>query len=432
MPQECVQIASRHSWAAPESLALRPTQPDDFPIRPSPTNHLAGLTPPQAPSQASLSHSSEQQAPQAATFAGSINKLSTAFGSTIFYSLTGVFNQAARGNTTDPAQYPDPFLYCVLRSAVAGVVTYIKDRSFFKEKGLLRSFDNIGSSGRVMCGLMAAHNLLWIPAFMLTDLASALVIGGLQPFIHSIYESWRTQKLPSALKLTGLGFTATALSTIALNQSTSSVQYPHAVWGNLAAVGASLCFVTYMAINNRVVESARNRAVSSEHLCETAVTLSREEKAQQLQSKITAAQAAAQAKLRAVPFFSQVASVVAGLALFVSQTSSGVFSGDFGISPINTAIMGTLHGFCTAGGLYLRTLATQTNKPSVVSLIAGVQVGLAPVFGYLLFGNTIPEFAMIAGTLALCSSLTGVAEVHYTQKPQLRTAPTSSPTNSKK
>jgi hypothetical protein len=33
---------------------------------------------------------------------------------------------------------------------------------------------------------MAINNLLWIPAFMLTDLASALVITGAQPFMHSI------------------------------------------------------------------------------------------------------------------------------------------------------------------------------------------------------------------------------------------------------
>jgi len=350
---------------------------------------------------------------------GAIRKLGTAIGSTVCFSFTGVFNQAARGDTTDIALYPNPFLYCTLRSTVASVATYLKDRASFQKTGLLRSFQEIGPHGQLMCGLMAINNLLWIPAFMLTDLASALVITGAQPFMHSIYESVRSGKPPSAIKLTGLGFTGAALGTVLLNQSTASTDYPYAVWGNLAVLAASLCFAGYMTINNRLVESARSRAVSSAEV-ERAKMISsapeRQHAEQEHETLRARAQDAAQARLRAVPFFSQVASACVGLAFFIPQVSLGGFSNGLGLNPLNTVVMGTLHGLCTAAGLYLRTRATQTNQPSTVSLIAGVQIGLTPLFGYLLFGSSVPQFAMLAGALAFCSSLTSVAEVHLAER----------------
>jgi drug/metabolite transporter (DMT)-like permease len=353
------------------------------------------------------------------TALGTIRKLGTAIGSTVCFSLTGVFNQAARGETTDISKYPDPFLYCVLRSSVASVVTYLKDRESFEKTGFRQALREIGPYGHLMCGLMAVNNLLWVGAYLLTDLASALVIAGAQPFIHSLYESVSNRKLPSLLKCAGLGFTAAALGTIVQNQSSASTDYPYAQWGNLAAFAASMCFVTYMTINNWIVESARERAVSTtdkdalQKLTSHVDAIQREQALESIRSE---AQRSAQERLRAVPFFSQVASIGAGLLFFIPQAALGGFSGGFGLNPVNTLIMGTLHGICTAGGLYLRTLATQTNNPSLVSLVSGAGIGLSPLFGYLLFGITVPPFAVVAGGLALCASLTSVAEVHQTEK----------------
>ena len=348
-----------------------------------------------------------------------LKKLSTALGSTACFSLTGVFNQAARGNTTDISKFPDPFLYCFIRSTVASVASYLKDRTSLQKTGLVRAFKEIGPEGRLLCGLMAANNLLWIPAFMLTDLASAVVIGGAQPFVHSIYESVRARKLPSPLKVTGLTFTACALGTIFVNQSTAAAHYPHAVWGNIAAFAASMCFVAYNTLNNHFVESAKNRAVSAADV-EAAHKIpshaERKQREEEHEVKRLEAQSLAQAQLRAVPFFSQVSSALVGLALFIPLAARGITTGGLGLAPMNTLVMGSLHGVCTAAGLYLRTHATQVNKPSIVSLIGGIQVGLTPLFGYLLFGSPVPDFAIVAGALAFCSTMTSVAEVHQTEK----------------
>jgi drug/metabolite transporter (DMT)-like permease len=265
-----------------------------------------------------------------------------------------------------------------------------------------------------MCGLMAVNNLMWVAAYLLTDLASALVIAGAQPFVHSLYESVRTRTPPSTLRCAGLGFTAAALGTILWNQSTASAQYPYAEWGNLAAFAASMCFVTYMTINNRIVESAKERAVSPQDVAALQTLGSDAEKIQReraFESMRAEAQQVAQARLQAVPFFSQVASVAAGAACFIPGVALGLFSGGFGLNPLNTVIMGTLHGVCAAGGLYLRTLATQTNSPSLVSLVSGAGIGLSPLFGYVLFGITVPQFALVAGGFAFCASLASVAEV---------------------
>jgi hypothetical protein len=136
----------------------------------------------------------------------------------------------------------------------------------------------------------------------------------------------RSGKPPSAIKLTGLGFTGAALSTVLLNQSTASTDYPYAAWGNLAVLAASLCFAGYMTINNRLVESARSRAVSPAEVERAKLTSSAPERqhAEQEHELLRArAQDAAQAKLRAVPFFSQVASACVGLAFFIPQVSLG-------------------------------------------------------------------------------------------------------------
>ena len=354
--------------------------------------------------------------PGSTSLINSISSLGTAIGSTACYSLTGVFNQAAKGNATELAQYPNPFIYGVLRSSVASIATYIKDRSYFKQNGLVKTCKEMGRDGYLMCGAMAANNLLWIPAFLLTDLASACVIAGAQPFAHSIYESIKARKAPSALKLTALSFTGAALASVVANQSIGAGDYPYATWGNLAAIAASCCFVAYNTINNRSIAKAKDRAVSPqmlEDINKIESTTHREEALLRANSLRNEAEGVAKARLKPVPFFSQAASAATcGIALSVPMLWGGIFSGGMGLNPLNTILMGTLHGGCTAAGLYLRTLATQTTKPSVVSLISGVQVGLTPLFGYLLFGSSVPSFAIMAGSLALCSSLISVAEVH--------------------
>ena len=368
----------------------------------------------------SQTHSTENSSTkETAPLLGAIKKLSSAFSSTFCFCLTGVFNQAARGNTTDVSQFPDPFLYCLVRSTVASVASFFKERTYLQKTGIIGAFKEIGPHGRLMSGLMAANNLLWVPAFMLTDLASASVISGAQPFIHSIYESIRARKLPSPLKVTGLAFMACALSTVVLNQSNGTAHYPHAMWGNLAGFAASMCFLSYMTLNNHFVESAKNKAVSpadieaARNIPSPAERKQREEEHESMRSQ---AQSAVQAQLRTVPLFSQVASAFVGLSLFIPLAATGISSGGLGLDPTNTLLMASLHGIFTAAGLYLRTHATQVNKPSIVSLVSGIQVGVTPLLGYLLFGSPVPQFAMIAGALAFCSTLTSVAEVHQIER----------------
>lgn len=89
-----------------------------------------------------------------------------------------------------------------------------------------------------------------------------------------------------------------------------------------------------------------------------------------------------------MPFFSQLSASLIGFGLFVPFHSGPLLSGGLGIAAATTLTMAGLQGLAAAGGLYLRTRATQTTSPLVVSLIANIQVGLTPVLGYLIFKST--------------------------------------------
>jgi hypothetical protein len=328
-----------------------------------------------------------------------LKALGSSIGSALCYSFTGICNQAARGETTNPALYPNPFLYCTLRSSVATLVSYFKDRKTLHTEGLATSLHSMGREGRAMCMLMALNNVLWVPAFMLTDLASAIVIACSQPFVHAVYDRIKTGKLNSRLEMASLGLSAAALSSVAMNSLTTSIDYPHAAWGNLSGFTAMLCFSAYMIINNHTVQRAGLQAGLDIPVQQTA-------------------KLAAQEKLKTVPFFSQAASALMGLGIFIPLHSGPLLSGGFGLNATNTIFIASLHGIFTASALYLRTLATQNNKPLVVSLVSNFQVGLTPTLGYLILGSSVPKLAIIAGALSFCSSLVAVAGEYQKQKPQ--------------
>lgn len=325
-----------------------------------------------------------------------VKALGTSLGSTLCYSVTSVCGQASRGTATDLAQYPNPLLYSGLRSLVASVASYVKDRKTLHEVGIKESFNALGRDGKTMALLMGLNNVLWVPAFMLTDLASALVIGCAQPFVHAIYDRVRTGKTHSRAELASLSLTGAALGSIALNTANASSSYPHTLWGNLAAGAAMLCFCAYMIINNRAVECAVQHAGPDP----------------QAQAD---AKRAASARLQTVPFFAQVSSTVMGLGLFIPFHSGTFLSGGLGLNPWNTLAIAAIHGAITAAALYLRTAATQTNKPLVVSLISNLQVGLTPTLGYLVLGSTIPQFAIIGGILSFGASMVTVAGEYVRQ-----------------
>jgi drug/metabolite transporter (DMT)-like permease len=323
--------------------------------------------------------------------------LGTSLGSTLCYSITSVCGQASRGAAVDIAQYPNPLLYSGLRSLVASVASYVKDRKTLHEVGIKESFTAMGREGRTMTLLMGLNNVLWVPAFMLTDLASALVIGCAQPFVHAIYDRVRTGKPHSGVELASLSLTGAALGSIALNTASAPSSYPYALWGNVAAAAATLCFCAYMIINNKVIEKAAHSAGTDPEA--------------QAEAK-----KAASARLRTVPFFAQVSSTVLGLGLFIPFHSGPLLSGGLGLNPWNTLAMATIHGSITAAALYLRTAATQTNKPMVVSLISNLQVGLTPTLGYLLLGSTIPQFAIVGGILSFGASMVTIGGEYMRQK----------------
>jgi drug/metabolite transporter (DMT)-like permease len=368
------------------------------------------ISPPQTipqPVSAQAAMRQESNLPPADSFftrgIATVRTLGTSIGSSLCYSLTGVCNQAARGATTDVALYPNPFLYSGLRSAVATVVSYLKDQKTLREDGLKTSFQKMGPEGRTMCVLMGLNNVLWVPTFMLTDLASAIVIACSQPFVHAIYERVTTGRSHSRIETASLALSAAALVSVAVSAVTASSAYPYAIWGNLCGVAAVLCFCAYMIINNNVVQRTAQKAGPD---------------AESQQS----AKKAAQEQLRAVPFFSQLTSTAMGFGLFLPLHSGALLSGGLGLSVANTLTMAVLHGMFTAAALHLRTAATQTNKPLLVSLISNFQVGLTPALGFLLLGSTIPQFAIVAGALSFASSFIAFAGEYLKQKPQRASA----------
>jgi drug/metabolite transporter (DMT)-like permease len=248
-----------------------------------------------------------------------------------------------------------------------------------------------------MCLLMGANNVLWVPAFMLTDLASALVIGCSQPFVHALYDRVTTGKRHSPMEVVSLSLTAASLGSIAFNTVTTSATYPHALWGNLAAAGAMLCFCAYAIINNRTIERAKSGAGA--------------DPVAQEQAKRTA-----QERMRMVPFFSQVTSSLMGFSLFIPLHAGPFLSGGLGLNAANTLTMAFLQGSFAAGALYLRTLATQSTKPLVVSLISNAQVGLTPLLGYLILGSTIPQYAIVGGLLSFAASMVTVGGEYQQRK----------------
>lgn len=75
------------------------------------------------------------------------------------------------------------------------------------------------------------------------------------------------------------------------------------------------------------------------------------------------AQREAQERLTPVPFFSQLSASLIGFGLFVPFHSGPLLSGGFGIGAATTLTMACLQGLAAAGGLHLRTRATQTTSP---------------------------------------------------------------------
>ncbi len=381
-----------------DTTSVQPAMP---PARPCSANAFESLRAPQVdkrhPRESTRLPTPKDDSSTISRAASTMRALATSFGSTVCYSFTGVFNQAARGGVADISLYPNPLLYCGLRSGVAAIATYLKDKQIIQKAGFAKSWQTVGPEGRTMCLLMGLNNALWVPAFMLTDLASAIVISCAQPFVHALYERIKMGKSLSLSQVASLTLTGAALTSITLSASNSPHHYPHALWGNLAAAAATACYSIFGIMNNNAIERAKRSA----HGTEAQLSAQRE----------------AQERLAPVPFFSQLSASLIGFGLFVPFHSGPLLSGGLGIAAATTLTMACLQGLAAAGGLHLRARATQTTSPLVVSLIANIQVGLTPVLGYLIFKSTVPDFAILGGFFSCAASMVTIAEQYKKQKP---------------
>lgn len=287
--------------------------------------------------------------------------------STFCYSTTGVMAQGASVGVPDPSLMPNPFGYSMIRSFFAGVVTFRTAK-----KGL----PQLGKRELAMAGLVGLNNTLWIPAFMYTDLASSMVIAFSSPLMHAAYEGATKRKLPSAITTLSLGVTTAALYTIYQGGQNAGTL---PLLGNAAALGATLCLAAYRVMVGNSAQKAKD-------------------------SNDATVQQATKEKLDALSFVSNV------MSFGIGAVTLPFVSGGLGVKPLRTLVLGAMHGIFGGAAIHYNTRANQQLNQVTTSLIGSFQVGLTPALGCLLWGSTIPNYALHAGLLTFAASGLAIAD----------------------
>lgn len=242
-----------------------------------------------------------------------------------------------------------------------------------------------------MATLVGVSSTLWIPAFMFTDLASSMVIAFSAPLMHAAYEGLTKRKLPSPITTLSLGATTAALYTIYQGGQHAGEL---AMLGNAAALAATLCLATYRILVGKAAQEAR-------------------------ESNDPAVQQATKEKLDAMSFVSNAISFGIGAA------TVPLASGGLGLKPLRTLALGALHGIFGGAAIHHNTRANQQLSQVTTSLIGSLQVGLTPALGYLLWGKTVPDYALVGGLLTFAASGLAILDRWRHERKQNRTTPES-------